>query len=293
VRLVDARTARRAWRVLEPLHSMVYFVPERNLEYGSIGVTDQTMGYFGSRAAPMGAVGAEIVVATFFNFSPDLVRRFVPAVWEIASPAALLAARLRVVETALPRAIAPEVLASEEMAELASLARRAAEGAAGHPEGRTLFAAHAALEWPDVPFLALWHAQSLLREFRGDAHVASLLLEGLDPVEALVSHAAYDPSIASFLRRSRAWSEEDWGAGAERLRSRGLLEAGPDLSFTDAGREQRERIEAQTDAATLPAYEPLGEEGCERVRELGRPLSVAVVEAGMLKADVWGFASGS
>ena len=175
------------------------------------------------------------------------------------------------------------------MTELASLARRAAQSAAEHPEGRTLFAAHAALEWPDRPYLSLWHAQSLLREFRGDAHVASLVLEGLGPVEALVTHAAFDPSIATFLRRSRAWSEDEWEAGAERLRSRGLLEAGAEPSFTDAGREQRERIEAHTDAATLAAYEELGEKGCERLRELARPLSVAVVEAGMLKADVGGF----
>src|SRR5580658_8409927 len=77
---MDTRMARRTWRVLEPVHSMVYFVPERIAEYGAIGVTDQTMSYFGSRAAPMGAVGAEIVVATFFNFSPELVRQFVPAV---------------------------------------------------------------------------------------------------------------------------------------------------------------------------------------------------------------------
>jgi hypothetical protein len=290
---MDTRMARRTWRVLEPVHSMVYFVPERIAEYGAIGVTDQTMSYFGSRAAPMGAVGAEIVVATFFNFSPELVRQFVPAVWDIASPAELLAARLRVAEKALPRVIKPDVLASGEMAELASLVRRAADGAAEHPEGRTLFAAHAALDWPDLPYLTLWHAQSLLREFRGDAHVAALLLAGLDPVEALVSHSVHDPTITSFLRRSRAWSEDDWEAGAERLRSRGLLEAGPEHAFTDAGREQRERIESQTDAATMAAYGPLGEEGCERVRELGRPLSVAVVEAGMLRADVWGFASGS
>jgi hypothetical protein len=133
----------------------------------------------------------------------------------------------------------------------------------------------------------------MLREFRGDAHVASLVLAGLDGVEALVTHAAHDPSIASFLRPTRAWPEEDWDTAVERLRSRGLLAAGADLAFTDAGREQRDRIEVETDAASLIAYEGLGEERCERLRELARPLSLAVIEAGMLKVDPVAFLAGS
>ena len=35
---------------------------------------------------PMGAVPAEVVIATFYNFSPDLVRRAIPEAWALATP---------------------------------------------------------------------------------------------------------------------------------------------------------------------------------------------------------------
>ena len=45
---------------------------------------------------------------------------------------------------------------------------------AAPPDGRALFAANAALDWPDDPLDVLWHAATLLREHRGDGHVALL-----------------------------------------------------------------------------------------------------------------------
>ena len=88
--------------------------------------------------------------------------------------------------------------------EVLALARRAAEAACEHPQGRPLFAAHAALPWPDEPLLQLWHAQTLLREFRGDGHVACLLSEGVGPLDALVLHAATGEVPVDFLKASRA-----------------------------------------------------------------------------------------
>jgi hypothetical protein len=159
--------------------------------------------------------------------------------------------------------------------------------------GRPLFAAHAALPWPDEPYLALWHAQTLLREYRGDGHVASLIGAELDPVEALVSHAAAGEVNVRFLRASRAWTDDDWSAGVERLRSRGLLERhGDDLVFTDAGRELRQRIEDATDRLCAPAYEGIGSDGCQRLRELARPFSVAIVNNGLLNVDPSRFLEG-
>ena len=61
------------------------------------------MGYFASRAAPMGPVPADVVIATFFNFHPDLVRAVIPEAWSLASIDAILAARLELVDTALRR----------------------------------------------------------------------------------------------------------------------------------------------------------------------------------------------
>ncbi|MGH2759707.1 MAG: SCO6745 family protein, partial [Actinomycetota bacterium] len=162
---MDPVVARKMLRTLEPFHGWVYFAPEPREAYAKLGVTEGRMGYFGSRSAAMGAVNADVVVATFFNFHPDLIRRSIPKVWQIVAPADLLAARLEGADGMLRR-ILGDAVASGEMREAAELARRAAEACG--PEGRPLFAGHAGLDWPTEPHLVLWHAQTLLREYRGD-----------------------------------------------------------------------------------------------------------------------------
>jgi hypothetical protein len=278
---VGPETARKTWRTLEPLHGMIYFTPEALDCYAEVGVTDWRMGYFASRSAAMGKVPATTVVATYYNFNPEVVGRAIPAVWGQTTPEDLLDARLRAADTALRRALG-DLMDSPELVDVAAMARQAAETACDHPEGRPLFAAHAALPWPDEPHLVLWHAQTLLREFRGDAHLAALLLEGLSGIEALVSHAASGEMPADVLRTTRSWSEGDWAAAVDSLQARGLLAPGDELAFTDEGREQRQRIEDGTDRASTVAYTPLGDDGCDRLRKLARPLSRAVVDAGLL-----------
>jgi hypothetical protein len=163
---VSPLTARKTWRTVEPLHGMIYFAPESGQSYARLGL-EGTSGYFASRSAAMGAVGAETVIATFYNFNPDLVRAAIPSAWAASSPAAILEARLEAADAALRRMLG-DAVTSEEMGRAAGLARRAAERAGERYEGRPLFAAHAGLPWPEQPHLVLWHAQTLLREFRGD-----------------------------------------------------------------------------------------------------------------------------
>lgn len=276
---MDPLVARKTWRTLEPLHGLVYFAPEADEAFNAIGLRGR-MGYFGSRAAAMGPVSAPVVIATFYNFNPDLVLEAIPAAWQVASPATILEARLAAADRALRRVLPDGAAESPEVAEAAGLARRAAEAAAERPAGRPLFAAHAAMPWPDEPLLVLWHAQTLLREYRGDAHIAALVLEGIGPVEALVTHGATGEAPTPMLQATRAWPEEAWAAAEERLRARGLLAA--DGTLSDAGGQLRDAIEHRTDVASVDAYEPLGEDGCERLRSLCRPLSRAVVTAGGL-----------
>ncbi|MET8833466.1 hypothetical protein ABZV78_06060 [Micromonospora sp. NPDC004540] len=279
---LDPAVVRRAWRVTEPLHGMIYFVPEAHERYAALGLPEPA-GYFASRAAALGPVGPGPVVATFFNFNPDLVARVLPAAWQRATPAAVLAARLEAADAALTRALG-DAVHGPEMVEAAGLARRAAESAAAHPEGRPLSAAHAALPWPEQPHLILWQAQTVLREFRGDGHVAALVLAGLTGLEALVLHAASGEVPVRFLRRTRGWTGDQWAAAVERLRGRGLIE-GAEPALTDAGRAQRAWLEAATDRLATPAYAVLGVDGCARLAELTRPMSRAVVDAGLLNVD--------
>ena len=215
-----ALRARKTWRTLEPLHGMVYFVPEAAEAYERLGITGRA-GYFASRSAPMGAVTADVVVSTFFNFNPALVHAAIPGSWEVASPPALVAARFDAVDAAFRRLLGDPVLASEEMRRAAELARAAAEVAGRQAEGRPLAAAHADLAWPSAPHLVLWHAQSILREYRGDGHIAQLVVRGLSGTEALVTHAAAGDVPAHLLRSTRGWSREAWDDAVDALRGAG------------------------------------------------------------------------
>ena len=273
---MDPTIARKTWRTLEPIHGAIYFAAEAREEYVTAGIDDRMTGYFASRAAPMGAVPAEVVIATFFNFDPDLVRRSMDGVWDRVTTADVLAARLRGADRMIRRH-AGAFIDQPEIAEAAELARAAAVAACERPEGRPLFAGHASLPWPDEPHLVLWHSQSLLREFRGDGHIVALTVEGLDGCEALVTHAAAGDVSADILRSTRQRSGDDWLAAEERLRERGWLDA--DLAFTDLGRERRDWIETRTDELAAGPYDAIGVEGCARLRELGRPVSQAMMAA--------------
>jgi len=171
---------------------------------------------------------------------------------------------------------------SAEVDEAATLARRAAEAACEHPQGRPLFAGHASLPWPEPSHLVLWHAQTLLREFRGDGHVAALCIEELEGIDALVIHAATGEIPAEVLQQTRGWPDGTWATAIDRMRARGFVEPDEPLRLTEAGQTHRQWVEDRTDALAVRAYEPLGEEGCARLRALVRPLSRAVVDSGFL-----------
>lgn len=260
--------ARRCHGTLETLHVVGYFAPEPAQAYRELGLRGRA-GYFASRSAPMGPVPAEVTVATFYVFSPDLVHRSLPVPWSGADPATVLEARHRGVAAALHR-----VLGDPDVQELLELARTAC--AALQPGGRPLYAGHTTVPWPEDPLLALWHAASLVREHRGDGHVATLLLADLDPLESIIT-AGLALGTTAFMKSTRGWTEEQWAAGEDRLRERGLLDA--DGALTPAGSALREQVEVQTDAASAIGWEALGETGCTRLLELARPLRTALVDS--------------
>src|SRR5690606_11291747 len=78
---MDAPTARRLWLVGEPIHALTYFSTDATAAWEAAGVRGFWRGYFATRAAPLGPVGAGPVVATFYNFAPGMVERALPAVW--------------------------------------------------------------------------------------------------------------------------------------------------------------------------------------------------------------------
>lgn len=270
--------ARKTFRTLEPIHGLIYFATEAVDEYAALGVTGRS-GYFASRSAPMGAVSAELVIATFFNFEPGLVRRAMNGVWDVVTPAQLVGARFRAAGAMLRRTLG-DLAEGPDVEEAAAIARTAAEAACNHLSGKPLFAGHATLAWPDDPLLVLWHAQSLLREFRGDIHVAAMTAEGIDGCEALVTHAASGDISAGVLQSSRAWPDDGWNAAVASLQAKGHLDA--QGAFTEKGRASRQWVEDQTDVGAVIAYEAIGQDACDRLRTLCRPMAKAVVASGSL-----------
>ncbi|MFG3259674.1 hypothetical protein [Streptomyces sp. NPDC048172] len=282
------RAGRRCHHAIQPLHSTVYFSPALGRELAPYGIDDWHATYFAMRAAPLGAVGAGAVTATFYTFSHAVVARYVPEVWESASPETVLAARLRAVDTTLRHLLGDEAAASPEMAEAARLALRAAE-ACVRP-GRPLYAANADLPVPPVaeaPHLALWHAVTLLREHRGDAHLAVLQEAELGPLEAQVSHTAGGRGLSpGWALRTRGFNEQDWAAAQRRLAGRGLLD--DEGGITEEGTALRARLEEETDRLDRAPYEHLGAEGVERLTELGRGFTRAALEAGAYPDGLFG-----
>ncbi|SFW92452.1 SCO6745 family protein [Amycolatopsis australiensis] len=267
----------------DSLHALAYFAPEVDAALTGAGLRPGRMPYFAGRSAAMGAVGPEVVAATFYNFNPEVVARVIPRAWTLATPQQVLDARLDGVGKALTRLLGDHVK-SDEVAEAAELAREAAAGCTG--EGRPLYAAHAGLPWPREPHLVLWHAVTLLREYRGDGHIAALVLNGLSGLEALVTHVATGRGfVTAAAKLTRGWSDEQWAAAEARLAGRGLLDA--DGALTAEGEAVRDRVEVATEAAARGPWDHLGPEKTARLEQLGRDLSARVVAAGAFPDGVF------
>jgi hypothetical protein len=189
------RQSRRAWGALETVHVVGYFAEETTAEYVALGLHDR-LAYFPSRAAAMGAVGPRLTEATFYVFAPWLHDAALPAAWDTVSPERMVQARRDGMAKALER-----IMGAPDVAEPLALARRLCDGLTS--PGRPLYAAHAQLEWPADDLVALWHAATLVREHRGDGHVAVLTSHGVDPVEATLLDGAWSGK-EKFLKATRA-----------------------------------------------------------------------------------------
>lgn len=281
---MDPHVAGRAARSLETLHALCYFAPEVEAELVALGVRKGRGSYFAGRSAPMGRVGAGPVTATFFVFNPALVAKLVPACWEAASPQDAYAARVRGVDASYRRLLGDEALAAPEIAEAAELTRTAVTGC--DPAGRPLYAAHADLDWPETPHLALWHGLTLLREYRGDGHIAALLGAGLTGIEALVTHTATGTGFTvPAAQLTRSWSTDEWSAASTGLAARGLMDdAG---ALTDDGRAMRASVESATDVMAAAPWDVIGETGTARLKEIGKPLVRTMIGNGVYPDGVF------
>ena len=238
------------------------------------------------RGAPLGPCDSSVVTATFYNFAPQLIDN----AWTNACAAGLdvVNARRNQMLSEQFGAILGEDATGPQIADLAA---RYGELAASLPlSGRALAAAWAAADVPDEPILALWQHITVLREWRGDNHIAALVVHGIDGLDACVFHEAdlLDPTIRrramgkTMTMLTRGWSEDDWNASVERLVERGLIERTDSPvghRLTPDGAELYDDMEAMTDAVSESAWTG---PGADELLDAMRPLAKKVLDAGVL-----------
>jgi hypothetical protein len=281
-----AATARLMWTLFEPVHVLSYFAAEPMAAFEQAGLRGFWRGYFAGRASPLGSVAAAPVVAAFFSFAPAMVERALPGVWQLIPPADALTVREAGAVAALRRLLAAAAVppAATEAAAHELVEATTGLSAAGHVLG----AANAALPVPDDPLARLWHAATVLREHRGDGHVAALAAADLDGAEALALRAGVSlaggsaPGGISFWTREqlqpiRGWTDADWAAATARLTERGLL--APGGAATDTGTALYQQVEDATDAAAARPWSRLGQARSGELAELLRPVARACAAA--------------
>lgn len=225
------------WRSIEAVHDVVYFAPDTKERYEAIGLKGYWMGYMASRSAALGTPAPELVVATFHGFAPAMVARALPDAWSMASQADVLATRYDLARDAIAPALADAD--TGRLANELSMITRGIDFA-----GKPLAAAHHALAEPDDDAGKLWHAATVLREYRGDCHIAVLTSAGLDGAAA--NAFAVAAGLAGDKQRGfRGWTEDEWAAAIGRLATRGWVDA--EGAITDTGRSARQQIEDATD----------------------------------------------
>ncbi len=257
-------------------HRFIYLVPEAAEEAAMLGVTVRGPAgpaYFAFRSAAMGAVPWQVVLAAFYNWSPRAVQPM-EGVWDAASPEQWQAVRFVVAGRALQRVGVK--LTADQIAEARSLIDSVVAGA--DYAGKTLAAANASVALPSDPLAALWQQITVLREWRGDAHLVTLAGNRLGPCDCNVIHTATGRFPTAVARATRGWNDEEWSAATARLVARGWLN--DDGSVTDAGTVAREQVEVETDEHCAALWAPIGDVGARRLASLITPINDAFTAAG-------------
>jgi hypothetical protein len=240
----------------------------------ALGFTNYWDTYFAGRAAPLGLAPAEVVDALFYNFAPGEVARHIPKVWGITTPEAAIAARQMGCVKALRRILGDHV-ESPAFARAADLLLKAATSAPF--EGRPMYAALRTIPNPDDVVARLFHAASLLREHRGDGHIAALMIEGVGGLEAHVLLALDMGMPAENFGRIHHLPGAQLAAVIDGMRDRGLI--GDDGWLSEPGRAVKQRVEALTDNLAAKPYESLEPGELDELMATVEPLATRLLAA--------------
>jgi hypothetical protein len=266
--------ARRMFELVEPIGVIPYSADEPNEAMFALGFTSYWDTYFAGRAAPLGLVPAEVVDALFYNFAPGEVARHIPKVWHTTTPEAAIAARQKGCVKALRRILGDHV-ESPAFARATELLLGVATSAPF--EGRPMYAALRAIPIPDDPVARFFHAASLLREHRGDGHIAALMTEGVGGLEAHVLFALDKNMPAEKFGRIHHLPPAQLAAVIDGMRDRNLI--GDDGWLSEPGRAVKQRVEALTDDLAARPYESLLPDELDELVATLEPLAALLLAA--------------
>ena len=239
--------------LVEPIGVIPYSADEPNEAMFALGFSNYWDTYFAGRAAPLGSsVPAGVVHALFYNFGPGEVARHIPKVWSTTTPEAAIAARQQGCVNALRR-ILGDLVDTPDFTRAVELLTKAATSAP--LEGRPMYAALRALPLPEEPVARLFHAASLLREHRGDGHIAALMAEGIGGLEAHVLLALDLGIPAPTFGRIHHLPSALLTDLIDKMKDRGLIQ--DEATFTPAGRQVKDRVETLTDDLAVAPYQVL------------------------------------
>lgn len=265
--------ARRLRDALEPIATQGWWAREVH-EHPALAELGFFETYVWGRAASLGEPSAEVVVAAFGVFEPRLVTSAYQAGRATVSRLDVLAAREGGAAASLRR-----VLGAHDVTELAEVLLRAVEPLA--VTARPLFGSLRALPVPEDPYGRLWRAAELVREHRGDGHLAACVTAGLDPVASNLLTELWVGYPVGEYTASRGFDQQRIAEALDGLERRGWVADG---RLTAAGRAARGAVEEDTDRTQEGLVSRLADRLDEVVAEAER-LSAMLLAAAATPTD--------
>ena len=140
-----------------------------------------------------------------------------------------------------------------------------------------MYAALRALPLPEEPVARLFRAASLLREHRGDGHIAALMAEGIGGLEAHVLLALDMGIPARSFGRIHHLPNAQLIDLIDGMKDRGLVK--DEATFTPAGRRVKNRVEALTNELAVAPYEALETAELDELIAALEPLAQRLIAA--------------
>ena len=276
VPLLTETPARRLRDSMEPIATQGWWSRQSADRLAALGLGFFD-GYVWGRAASLGQPLASVVVSSFGVFEAT----FLSAVYEqgraTADRDAVLHERALGAEESVEAILGPSYNTSAAgVADTILAATDRLDGAA-----RPLFSGLRELAVPSNNFGRLWRAAELVREHRGDGHLAACVAAGLDSVAMNILTELWVGYPVGGYSTTRGFGADAINSSVAMLEARGWVRDG---SLTPDGVRARLEIEAVTDVSQERLIELLGD-GLDPVVAAAKSMSNAVIKARAFPPD--------